>query len=267
MTQGPLVDPGEVPAWLRQLLSATRELDASLWSRFPRPPDGARDAAVLMLFGDEAEHGPDVLLQLRADGTSTHSGQVAFPGGAVEDGDDGPVATALREAVEETGVDPSGVRPLAVLPGFGIPVSGFHVTPVLAYWERPSRVWAVDPAETQAVARVPIDVLTDPANRFQVAHPSGFTGPAFSLPGMLVWGFTAGILTMILGLAGWERPWDTSDVRDLEEAWRAVGTSDDRGQAGGLPEEPGHPRAIRRPTSDSENPGPHPGSGTAGVLG
>ena len=222
---GPLVDLAQVPAWLRQLVSATDGLDASAWSRFTRPTDDARDAAVLILFGDQEEHGHDVLLQLRADGTSTHSGQVAFPGGAVEADDDGPVSTALREAVEETGVDPSGVRPLALLPGLGIPVSGFHVTPVIAYWERPSRVWAVDPAETQAVARVPIEVLTDPANRFMVTHPSGFTGPAFSLPGMLVWGFTAGVLTMILGLAGWERPWDTSDIRDLEEAWRAVGAA------------------------------------------
>jgi hypothetical protein len=164
-----------------------------------------------------------VLLQLRADGTGTHSGQVAFPGGAAEPDDEGPVATALREAVEETGVDPSGVRPVALLPRLHIPVSSFHVTPVLAHWERPSRVWAVDPAETAAVARVPVGMLTDPANRFQVRHPSGFIGPGFGLPGMLVWGFTAGVLTMVLGVGGWERPWDTGDVRDLEEAWQAVG--------------------------------------------
>jgi 8-oxo-dGTP pyrophosphatase MutT (NUDIX family) len=220
--QGPLVDLAEVPAWLHGLVAATEDLDVATWSRFTQRMDGARDAAVLILFGEQEAHGPDVLLQLRADGTSTHSGQVAFPGGASELDDDGPVATALREAVEETGVDPSGVRPLAVLPSLGVPVSGFHVTPVLAYWEKPSRVWAVDPAETQAVARVPIDVLTDPANRFQVQHPSGFLGPAFALPGMLVWGFTAGVLTMLLGIGGWERPWDTSDVRDLEAAWGAV---------------------------------------------
>lgn len=220
---GPLVDPAEVPAWLRDLVAATAELDLDGFRRFSPPSPNARDAAVLILLGEQEQHGPDVLLQLRADGTSTHSGQVAFPGGAAELDDEGPVATALREAVEETGVDPSGVRPVALLPQFGIPVSGFHVTPVLAHWERSSRVWAVDPAETQAVARVPIEVLTDPANRFQVRHPSGFTGPAFALPGMLVWGFTAGVLTMLLGIAGWERPWDTADVRDLEASWRAVG--------------------------------------------
>jgi 8-oxo-dGTP pyrophosphatase MutT (NUDIX family) len=220
---GPLVDPAEVPQWLRGLVAATADLDPHVFRRLALPAQDARDAAVLILFGEQDQHGPDLLLQLRAGGTSAHSGQVAFPGGATEPGDAGPVATALREAVEETGVDPSGVRPVALLPRLHIPVSGYHVTPVLAHWERPSRVWAVDPAETAAVARVPIDVLTDPANRFQVRHPSGFLGPAFALPGMLVWGFTAGVLTMVLSIAGWERPWDTADIRDLESAWQAVG--------------------------------------------
>jgi 8-oxo-dGTP pyrophosphatase MutT (NUDIX family) len=219
---GPLVDPAAVPLWLRPLVKAATDLDVGMFRRMPPPGEDARDAAVLILLGEQDGHGPDVLLQLRADGTSAHSGQVAFPGGAAEPEDDGPVATALRETVEETGVDPSGVRPVAVLPRLHIPVSGFHVTPVLAHWERPSRVWAVDPAETAAVARVPISVLTDPANRFQVRHPAGFVGPAFRLPGMLVWGFTAGVLTLVLGVAGWDRPWDTDDVRDLEAAWAEV---------------------------------------------
>ncbi|HET9143851.1 CoA pyrophosphatase [Actinophytocola sp.] len=221
---GPLVDPADVPVWLRGLVAATANLDTTLFRRLA-PPAGAdtRDAAVLILFGEQDTHGPDVLLQLRADGTSAHSGQVAFPGGAAEPGDDGPVATALREAVEETGVDPSGVRPVAVLPTLHIPVSGFHVTPVLAHWLRPSRVWAVDPAESAAVALVPVAVLADPANRLRVRHPSGFVGPAFKVPGMLVWGFTAGVLAMLLEAGGWDRPWDTDSVTDLAVAWRAVG--------------------------------------------
>jgi 8-oxo-dGTP pyrophosphatase MutT (NUDIX family) len=163
-----------------------------------------------------------VLLQLRADSGGAHSGQVAFPGGSSEPDDDGPVATALREAVEETGLDPSGVRPLALLPSLHIPVSSFHVTPVLAHWEKPSRVWAVDPAESAAVARVPIAELADPVNRFTCRHPSGFLGPAFALPGMLVWGFTAALLTLLLHIGGWEQPWDGSVIRDLDAAWRSV---------------------------------------------
>ena len=164
-----------------------------------------------------------MLLQHRAGGTSAHAGQVAFPGGGAEPGDDGPVGTALREAQEETGLLPEGVRPVAVLPQLFVPVSGYRVSPVLAHWTRPSPVRAVDAAETQAVARVPLADLADPANRFQVRHSSGFTGPAFAIPGMLVWGFTAGVLTVLLGIGGWEQPWDTADVRDLDAAWRSIG--------------------------------------------
>lgn len=223
MTHGPLVDPAELPGWLSPLVAATADLDIDLWRRFSAPDATARDAAVLILLGEDSEHGPDVLLQLRATGDDKHSGQVAFPGGKTEPEDDGPVATALREAIEETGVDPSGVRPVALLPSLHIPVSRFHVTPVIGHWEKPSRVWAVDPAETQAVARVPISHLADPANRFMVKHPSGYVGPGFAVPDMLVWGFTAGLLTLLLAVGGWEQPWDATDVRDLDVAWRSTG--------------------------------------------
>ena len=220
---GPLVDPVDVPDWMRKLLLGTADLDEEMFRRLA-PPDDAelREAAVLIALGEQ--HGePDVLLQLRADGLGAHAGQVAFPGGSWEPGDDGPIATALREAEEETGLIRSGVRPVALLPRLFVPVSGFRVTPVLAHWHTPSPVHAVDPAESAAVARVPIATLADPANRFQVGHPSGFVGPAFAVPGMLVWGFTAGLMTVLLSIGGWEQPWDTSDVRDLDVAWRSIG--------------------------------------------
>ncbi|GAA2988318.1 NUDIX hydrolase [Actinokineospora diospyrosa] len=223
-THGPLVDPVGLPDWLSPVVAATANLDLGLWRRFAAPGPGSRDAAVLMLLGETAEDGPDLLFQLRADTGGNHSGQVAFPGGGAEPGDDGPVGTAVREAVEETGLDPSGVRPVALLPRLHVPVSGFDVTPVLAHWEHPSPVHAVDAAETQAVARIPIAHLADPANRFRVSHPRGYVGPAFAAPGMLIWGFTAGLLTMLLAVGGWERPWDAGDVRDLDRAWREVGS-------------------------------------------
>jgi len=222
---GPLIDPAEAPDWLRQVVEATRDLDPALFRSMSPPTEDARDAAVLILLGEHETRGPDVLLQLRADRGGAHSGQVAFPGGSSEPADDGPVATALREAVEETGLDPTGVRPLALLPQLHIPVSGFHVTPVLAHWEKPSRVWAVDPAESAAVARAPLSDLCDPANRFMLRHASsGFVSPGFALPGMLVWGFTAALLTLLLEIGGWARPWDGSDIRDLDAAWRSVGS-------------------------------------------
>ncbi|MFO7193722.1 MULTISPECIES: CoA pyrophosphatase [Thermocrispum] len=227
MNQGALVDVDDVPPWLRRLVEFAGRARAEHFTRFAPPPDErTKAAAVLVLFGDGEEgRGHDVLLQRRAHHPNDrHSGQVAFPGGGAEDGDDGPVGTALREAQEETGLDPSGVLPIAVMPELWIPVSGFSVTPVLAYWQRPSRVWPVDPAETAAVARVPIADLADPANRFVVHRPdTGWRGPAFSVNGMLVWGFTAGLLSTLLSLAGWERKWNTKDVRTLDDALREHG--------------------------------------------
>ena len=218
---GPLVEAGSVPGWLRPLVEVSGELDASAFSRF-NPPNGAytRSAAVLVLFG-EGHRSPDVLLLRRAETLGSHAGQVAFPGGGADDGDDGPVATALREAEEETGVDPSGVRPVAVLPELFVPVSGFSVTPVLAHWESPSPVHVVDPGETAAVARVAISDLVAPANRFLVRRPgTGYQGPAYAVDGLFIWGFTAGLLSVLLSLGGWEREWDRGDLRDLDVALR-----------------------------------------------
>lgn len=222
---GALVDSADVPSWLRSLVDVAAQLDARTFTRFSPPPDATtRAAAVLVLFGHGVD-GPDVLLQRRAHHPAdVHSGQVSFPGGGAEGGDGGPVGTALREAEEETGLDPDGVRPVALLPELYVPVSGYAVTPVLAHWERPSRVHAVDPAETAAVARVAISALADPANRFVVRREdAGWRGPAFSIDGMLVWGFTAGLLSVLLSLGGWEQEWNTTDVRPIDEALREHG--------------------------------------------
>ena len=99
------------------------------------------------------ERGPELLLMERAGSLRSHAGQPSFPGGALdpEDGDpqgDGPLRAALREAEEETGLDPAGVQIFGVLPKLYIPVSGFVVTPVLGWWRKPSPVGVVDPAET-----------------------------------------------------------------------------------------------------------------------
>ena len=201
----------EVPAWLAPLVEATADLDATELSRFLPPDDSGRQSAVLILFGD----GPDVLLIQRAPDMRSHAGQPAFPGGALDPDDDGPVAAALREAQEETGLDPTGVQVIHTLPQLWLPPSNFVVTPVLAYWREPSPVSAVDPAEVASVHRVPIAELTEPGNRVKVRHPSGYIGDGFEVQGMLVWGFTAGLLDRIIALAGWERPWDSGRIVDI----------------------------------------------------
>ena len=106
-----------------------------------------------------------------------------------------PIGTALREAQEETGLDPAGVRPLAVLPELFIPPSGFDVTPVIAYWDHPSPSACQIPARPAVWSRVSAaHACSTRDNRFQVRHRAGYQGPAFRVDGMLVWGFTAGIL-------------------------------------------------------------------------
>jgi 8-oxo-dGTP pyrophosphatase MutT (NUDIX family) len=215
--------PDRAPGWMRPLLDGLRGVDAATLSRHdvPPPADGRRSAVLMLLAGDDAR-GQDVLLLERASTLRSHAGQVSFPGGRTDPDDADAVATALREAEEETGLDPAGVVPLAVLPDLFIPPTGYVVTPVLAHWADPSAVHAVDPRETAAVVRVPLAELADPRNRMQVRHPSGYTGPAFSVAGLVVWGFTGGLLSTLLHLGGWERHWDGSRVRDLDEAWAAA---------------------------------------------
>ncbi|MEU6084264.1 CoA pyrophosphatase [Streptomyces sp. NPDC047108] len=169
-------------------------------------------------------HRPELLLMERAGTLRSHAGQPSFPGGALdpEDGDPrtvGPLRAALREAWEETGLDPSGVQIFGVLPQLYIPVSGFVVTPVLGWWRAPSPVSPVDPAETARVFTVPVAELTDPANRAVTTHPSGHKGPAFLVRDALVWGFTAGVIDRLLHYSGWERPWDRTKHVPLD--WSA----------------------------------------------
>lgn len=200
------------PEWLRQLAEAAPTLDVTDLNRIDPPEEGGRASAILVLFG-EGPQGPDVLLIERSHDSRNHAGQTAFPGGAVEPDDDGPVTTALREATEETGLDPSGVEVLAQLPTLWLPFSGFLVVPVLAWWREPCAVSAVDPVEVAAVARVPIAGLVDPANRFTLRHPSGRSSPAFDVDGLFIWGFTGSLLDRLLDVAGWSREWNRDDVR------------------------------------------------------
>ena len=209
------VDDVVVPQWLEPLAERMPDLRGEDLTRFLPPPEGGRAAAVLMLMG-EGPDGPDVLIIERAHDMRSHAGQPAFPGGAVDPEDAGPIAAALREAREETGLDTSGIDVFALVPDLWVPVSGFVVTPVLGYWREPSPVSAVDLTEVASVHRIPISELVDPANRTRVRHPSGYIGLGFTVRGLVIWGFTAGILSGMLDLAGWSEPWDDSRIIDLE---------------------------------------------------
>jgi 8-oxo-dGTP pyrophosphatase MutT (NUDIX family) len=198
-------------------------------------PDASatRLAAVLVLFGEldalparvqarqpgagdgRVPRDLDVLLLRRAATLGSHPGQIAFPGGRLEPADSGPVAAALREAVEETGLDPNGLEPLGTLPPMPVPVSNHLVTPVPAWWTRPSEVAAVDHAETVEVFRVPVADLLDPANRANTEHVvrgTGHRAPAFTVGDRLVWGFTAIVLSRMFDELRWAEPWDHERV-------------------------------------------------------
>jgi 8-oxo-dGTP pyrophosphatase MutT (NUDIX family) len=209
----PARPPASAPQWLRTLAGKAEQMTVPAPLRPPVPGTG-RPSAVLVLFGETAD-GPDLLIVQRSPWLRRHAGQPAFPGGAIEVADHGPVRAALREATEEAGVDPAGVEVLAVLPELYISRSGFTVTPVLAWWRRPVPVVAAADGEVTAGVRVRLADLAEPANRLRVRHPSGPAGPAFRVHGMLVWGFTALLVDRLLALGGWERPWDTGHIEDL----------------------------------------------------
>ncbi|HEY2793464.1 MAG TPA: CoA pyrophosphatase [Micromonosporaceae bacterium] len=198
------------PDWWEPLCSRVTAARTEDFTRMVAPPEGGRSSAVLILFAEDKAGDPDVLLLQRAADMRNHAGQPAFPGGAADPGETDPVVTALREATEEVGLDPATVEVETLLPPLWIPVSRFLVTPVLAWWHKPHPVAPVDAAEVESVTRVRVADLANPANRVRVIHPSGWIGPAFSAGGMLIWGFTAGILSVLLEMGGWAQPWDAT---------------------------------------------------------
>ncbi len=200
-----------LPAWLQPVADFVERSTAEDLTRFVPPHGSGRHSAVLILFGPER----DLLIISRASTLRSHAGQPAFPGGGLDAEDADAVAAALREAQEETGLDPAGVDVFGVLPDLWVAVSGYVVTPVLGWWASPSPVAPMDPAEVSSVHQIAIDDLVAPENRCQVRHPSGYIGAAFTVDGLLVWGFTAGLLSAVLDGAGWAVPWDTDRVVDL----------------------------------------------------
>lgn len=250
MTVAVPLTPEVGPPWLRPLVDNISSIPDALRRRLPADVlamitaagaassaaglgGGDRDAAVLVLFsgpgsaptGGGIPDAADLLLTVRASTLRHHAGQAAFPGGASDPTDDGPVATALREANEETGIETSRLHPLATMERTFIAPSRFHVIPVLAYSPDPGPVSVVNEAETAVVARVPVRAFVNPENRLMVYRGSlsrRWAGPAFVLNQMLVWGFTGQVISAMLDVAGWAQPWDTSDMRELDDAMALV---------------------------------------------
>ncbi|HUN23242.1 MAG TPA: CoA pyrophosphatase [Anaerolineales bacterium] len=162
-----------------------------------------RAAAVLIPL-TQIEREWHVLLTRRADDLSTHSGQVAFPGGTSDGEGETEIDTALREAYEEVGILPSDVRVMGTLRGL-LTVSGFWVTPVVGVIPHPYPL-VTDPAETAATFYVPISWLAEPSHLEvrQRQHPiTGKEIPVYyyrDYNGFTIWGVTAFLLREFLQL-------------------------------------------------------------------
>jgi 8-oxo-dGTP pyrophosphatase MutT (NUDIX family) len=171
---------------------------------------GARPAAVLILIGPDATGDARVVLIERTTYDGHHSGEMSFPGGAAEVGDPDLVATALREAGEEIGLDPEaiGVRVIGKLEPFWIPVSNFSVTPVIAVAER-LPAWRPDPREVKRVVNAPvaaflpdapIEVIERDVRQWRIRY--GAYALADMGEGPAVWGATARFLGQLGALLG-----------------------------------------------------------------
>lgn len=243
--------PENVPTWLRRFAADCRAGDIHdlLNDKARIVPDKDADghsprySAVLILIGGDSEWEPKdgaargvasypkdatVLLTHRAPTMRKHSGQVAFPGGGREDQDDGPIATAIREAQEETGLNPESVEPLAIMQPIYIDRSNFAVIPVLAYWRTPHRVYCAS-AENDWVEPYPISELANPERRFRVEFMQ-WNGPAWKLGNLVLWGFTGGVISAMLQRAGWDQPWNDSDRVDLFSALKQSDNGEALGQ-------------------------------------
>ncbi len=153
-----------------------------------------RDAAVLVPLVDHGDR-TGVLLTQRTAAMRTHSGQIAFPGGAVDPDDPSIEAAAMREADEEIGLSPSAIEPVGRLPHY-LTVTGFRITPVLAVI-RGDYSMTLNRQEVDDAFEVPFDFLMNPANhnresRFWEGRERHFY--AMPYKDRYIWGVTAGIL-------------------------------------------------------------------------
>ncbi|AHB49400.1 DNA mismatch repair protein MutT [Hyphomicrobium nitrativorans NL23] len=165
-----------------------RAADAAQAARTPIKP-----AAVLVPVIARPEL--TLLFTLRTNDLPAHAGQIAFPGGKAEPFDADPLATALREAQEEIGLDPSHVEPLGTLDLY-LTGTGYRITPVVALVD-PGAPLTLDPREVADAFEVPLGFLMDPANHQRHSRIIGGQERHFhAMPfeGRFIWGATAGIL-------------------------------------------------------------------------
>ena len=183
----------ESPIWQPEITDESRLALASAGAQY-RGKTGLTSAAVLVPLL-MTEGGLQVLLTQRTDHLNDHAGQISFPGGRAEESDANPLATALREAQEEIGLDAQYVEPLGNLPDY-LTITGYKVTPVVGLVSLDA-TYQADPFEVADIFQVPLSFLMNPANH-QLREWEGETGTRqfYAMPyeNRFIWGATAGML-------------------------------------------------------------------------
>lgn len=182
--------PGAVDGALENL-TAPGDLPANLRGLLTQP---LRRAAVLIPIIDYPGR-PAVLLTRRTEALRQHAGQISFPGGALEEQDEGPLAAALRETREETGMDTGDLEVLGFLDTY-LTITSFAITPVVARVP-PGKTLRADPTEVAEIFEVPLDFVLDESNlRRHVGRRGDLRVRYYSIPyeDKDIWGATAGMI-------------------------------------------------------------------------
>jgi 8-oxo-dGTP pyrophosphatase MutT (NUDIX family) len=200
--------PADWLARLRSALGTVPDHDPARWQIAGQPvaglqglraamPSTPRAAAVLVPIIDRRD-APALLLTTRAGHLRQHAGQISFPGGRIESGDEDVVGAALRETREEIGIDAQFVEPLGFLPD-QLVLTGFRITPVVALL-RPGYSLHVDVTEVAEVFELPLAVLSEAGNfrpTRRVLRGVEFTLDDLQYEGRVIWGATAGMLQLL----------------------------------------------------------------------
>jgi len=158
--------------------------------------EGAPVLAAVLIPMVTRRDGVRVLFTQRTAHLHDHAGQISFPGGRIEDDDASPVAAALREAQEETGLPHEHVEVLGSMPAY-LTSTGFSITPVVSLVQ-PGFTLLPDDFEVAEIFEVPLAFLMDPAHHrlYQATLPDGRVRQYYAMPwqGYFIWGATAGML-------------------------------------------------------------------------